>query len=594
MRRVRRLPKSLSPAAVRLLRWLDTATDATPLGSELVYGAEEDERRRLAALGALARALAPGTSERWPEKLATWAATYPGAPDQLLVEETTQALKDESDDVLARVYEQVVAGRNRRRLGTFFTPPAIVEHMITCARTVLPAPDHVIDPGAGVGAFTLAVLRSWPSARVSAVDINAVTLGLLAARTTAVGPDGGGSSLLSLVPDDFLGWLRSGWPELAGPRLVLGNPPYTRHQLMSAKDKEAARTAAGQLITSGLAGLSTYFLAATINVLGPADALCLLLPASWCETRYGRELREWLWNAHDRRVELHQFPSRVAVFPGTQVMAMLLIVGPSGRGRRAMVVRDLDLEGHNGGRVVERGRVEITRSARCPPTFVGLTSSRPVIRHNTVPLVEHVQVRRGLVTGASRWFFLTDADRSHHQLPDTALRRAVVRPGHVTTELLTVKAHDSLLARGHPGWLLDLNDSILADDDGPVRSYVNVIQRHGAHLSVLACHRNPWYVVERVADPDLFLVPVSYGTYRVIQNAAPVIGSNNFFGLTVRPGAPWTSATLARWLRSAPGQEALRSVARHYQGGSLKIEPGPLRTLGVPERIARYEAENES
>ncbi|MBY8854570.1 N-6 DNA methylase, partial [Saccharothrix sp. MB29] len=70
----------------------------------------------------------------------------------------------------------------RRRLGTFFTPPAIVKHMMEICQKLTPKPDHVVDPGAGVGAFTLEALRIWTSASVAAVDLNVVTLGLLAAR----------------------------------------------------------------------------------------------------------------------------------------------------------------------------------------------------------------------------------------------------------------------------------------------------------------------------------------------------------------------------------------------------------------------------
>lgn len=574
----RRLPASLPPAAVELVAWLD-AQDAVPLAAELVHGAEEGERRRLAGLGAFARVLA-GRVEGWPEELVEWASAHRPDPPDALVHRVRAALADTREDILARVYEAVVSGVHRRRLGTFFTPDAVVVHMLGWVADVMGEPDHVVDPGAGVGAFALAALQRWPAARVSAVDVNAVTLGLLAARTAARGRADGGHGGLRLVPGDFLQWLVDGWPDLRGRRLVMGNPPYTRHQLMTEKDKKDARVAAGPLITSGLAGLSTYFLAATINALGSDDALCLLLPSSWCETRYGRELRQWLWAARHRRVELHKFPSRLAIFPGTQVMAVVLLVGPQQTDWQAMAVREVDLDD---GLVVERSRVEIIRDGSCPATFSDqLGSTSPASPDAAVPLAEHVDVRRGLVTGARTWFFLSQRKIDERGLPAAALRRALVRPSHFTAAVLDKTAHDDLLEWGYPGWLLDLNNYDMTDPDDRLRDYLDELTCAGVRLGVLVGRREPWYVVERVADPDLLFVPVGYGQHRIIENRAAVIGSNNFYGLTMREGAPWSAAALAGWLRSAPGQEALRSVSRHYQGGSLKIEPGALRSVLVP------------
>lgn len=572
-----------SDAAERLLDWLEAAGDAVPLGADLVHGAAEEERRKLSALGAVARALVPDGVPRWPETLRSWAQGYGGELDERLRDDLIGVLAQDADDVLAQVYERVVSGRNRRRLGTFFTPTPIVDHMIATAGALGPAPDHVVDPGAGVGAFALAAGRAWPQAMVSAVDVNVVTLGLLAARTATTAAPRPSAQDPNFVSDDFLVWLEHGWNELRGRRLMLGNPPYTRHQLMTTKDKLLAQAAAGDLISSGLAGLSTYFLAATINALSDADALCLLLPSSWCETRYGRELRAWLWSARHRRVELHRFPSRVAVFPGTQVMAMVLAVGPRRDDEQDLVVEDVDLPGEPGGTVVRRQRRAVKRRGPCPTAFVALGTTAPTTRHGWQRFGEHVKIRRGLVTGASSSFFLTVEQCRQHALPASVLRRAVVRPRHILSPCLTEEEHEALLADGLPGWLLDLN-GYSVNAQGPVGAYLDKLKRDGTHLGVLAGRRNPWYVVERVASPDLLFVPVSYGVHRVIENEVHAIGSNNFFGLSVRTGSPWTTRTLADWLRSDEGQGALRGIARHYQGGSLKVEPGALRDLRVPPR----------
>ncbi len=582
---MRRLPTTLPGPVRRLLRWLDE-WDGEPLGQAAVPGAGAHELSRLAALGALAQVFTPTIPDDWPEELRSWVTDSKPLPP-LLAEELRALLQDSSTgpdapDLLALIYEWVVRGENRRRLGTFFTPAGLTRHMLAAAREVLCTdPVSVVDPGAGVGAFTVAAQSAWPGAALFAVDVNTVTLGLLAARMH--GTTEGAPSRVSLLRDDYLSWLRDGWPALPGPRLILGNPPYTRHQHLESTTKERARAAAGGLITSGLAGLSAYFLAASLLALADDDALCLLLPGPWCETRYGRETRQWLWRQHHRAVEVQLFPSSMEVFPGTQVTAMVLVVGPRREAPQPLWVRRADIEVRDGEEtVVLRESVRCDRTASCPPTFTGVLGPRRPVSLDETPLGDAAKVRRGVATGASDFFFLDDRTRDEWRLPHRALRPALVRPGHVSADRLDRRAHDLLGAQGRPRWLLDLNGSDLAVTDPCVAAYLRHGRALGVHERHLTSIRPHWYVVEPVGAADLLLSPVGRPVHRIITNDVGAVGSNNFYGISLYPSAPWTASALAQWLRGRAGQAALAQVSRHYQGGSTKVEPGALRGLQVP------------
>lgn len=575
---MRRLPPTLPPAVRDLLRWLDDA-DLPPLASDLVPGADEAERSRLAALGALAHALAPDAVQSWPEPLALWAEGVANLDTTGI--DPTALLNEDAGDLLALTYEWVVSGTNRRRLGTFFTPPTLVRHMVDAADGMFSnGPALVADPGAGVGAFTLAARRRWPKAIVAAVDVNAVTLGLLATRLHAGTEQV--NDRLRLTATDYLAWLAAEWPSQPGPRLILGNPPYTRHQHMTAKEKQQARLAAGALITSGLAGLSAYFLATSLLALGDDDALCLLLPGSWCETRYGRETREWLWKQRCRRVTVDLFPSEVEVFPGTQVTAMVLTVGPRRQRQQPFEVREAELHGSG---VQVRRTITCARDEVCPATFTSILRKAHRPSTGAEPLSNHASIRRGVATGASEFFFLSDSDKREHQIPGAALRPALVRPRHISGFHLTKAAHEAIGKAGNPRWLLDLNNCDLATANPAVAAYLAIGQAKDVHLRHLTSSRPNWYAVEPVEPPDLFLAPVGSDQHRVIVNDIAAVGSNNFYGIYLDADAPWTATALAQWMRSPEGQESLASLARHYQGGSLKIEPRALRSLMVPSRL---------
>lgn len=574
---MRRLPLALPEPVRKLLRWLDAA-DVQPLAPDLVPGASPLELRRLAALGAVGRALATSTEHAWPESLRQWVSSVADLEPSLQAEIVALVADPHGPDVLALLYEWVVSGINRRRLGTFFTPPGVARHMVDLVEATLgTTPRHIADPGAGVGAFTVAALDRWPNATVSAIDVNVVTLGLLAARLVHLRS---ANDRLALEADDYLAWLVDKWPKLAGPRVIIGNPPYTRHQQMSAKDKTRAKSVAGDLITSGLAGLSSYFLAGSLQALQPEDSLCLLLPGSWCETRYGREIRQWLWKESERRIELHMFPSRLEVFPGTRVTAMVLFVGPRESDDQPFIAREVDLVGD---RVQTARSLTCDRRQPCPTTFTQLLRVDRAPLADAEPLGNYARIRRGVATGASDYFFLTDASLKATGLPAEAVRAALVKPAHLLGPTLTATEHDAIGVNGRPRWLLDLNErESLADSDQNVQAYI----RHGVERNLNSRHltrlRDPWYAVESVSSPDLFVAPVGKHVHRVIVNCIRAVGSNNFYGIYLRNSAPWGAEVLAAWLRSEAGQNSLHALARSYQGGSMKLEPKSLRNLLVP------------
>ncbi|MFD6635780.1 Eco57I restriction-modification methylase domain-containing protein [Micromonospora chalcea] len=583
-----RLSRS-SPVSVELIRWIDS-NQATPLDPRTVPGASTHERHRLATLGALARHLAEDAVNEWPNSLRRWAGKADLPVPETLVRDCREAILRSDSDLLADTYEQLVSGRNRRLLGTFFTPPSIVTYMIAQANSMgIGAPAHVVDPGSGVGAFTTAIHATWPDATIHSVDLNVVTLGLLATRVAVEqrsNPTEGQAKNIQLVHNDYLAWLKQVWPKLSGPRLIIGNPPYTRHQEMTENAKAAGRAAAGNLISSGLAGLSAYFLAASINSLKSSDSLVLLLPGSWLETRYGRELREWLWHSRRRRIELDLFPSQVEVFPGTQVTAMVLSLGPERRISQPFIVRSVTLSAEPKPRVTRLSEKRPTRDGVCPMTFTRFvrTPTRPSSSRQ-INLGSVAKIRRGVATGANNFFFLSDSRRQEANLSAQFLRPALVKASHCKGAILTIEEHRKIGAEDIPRWLLDLNNWDRSDSDQELLSYLLRGKRDKVHQTYLAKKRRNWDTVENVQAPHIFIAPVGKAIHRVIVNAVGAVSSNNLYGIYLFETAPWDARTLATWLSGAHGQDALRALSREYQGGSSKIEPKSLRFLEVPETL---------
>jgi len=540
------------------------------MAADLVPGTTPAEREALAALGGLVRGAVGTIPSHWPEALKQWAEAGPAVPAEVLTAaRDTFALTGR--DIFATAYERIVAGPSRRRLGTFFTPGHVVELMLERAERALPAPSLVVDPGAGVGAFSLAARRRWPKVPIAAVDVNIVTLGLLAARAKL----DGNSESLELIHADYLAWLgRQGAQR--GPKLLLGNPPYTRHQELDAKIKAAAREASAGLVDSGLAGLSAYFLAVSLQSLRDEDALCFVLPGSWAEARYGRLLREWLWAHTDRPVELLAFPTSVDVFPGTQVTTVILIVGPTAHGPATFTVENVEL---NDEHLEIRRTTKHIRTGTPPSTFGSMLWPGRSQRERTVSLSAIARVRRGVATGANHFFFLTDDARG--DLPEQVLAPALCRLRHVAGDILDTEEHARIGTAGYPRWLLSLRGPM--DITSVVRRRLTDGIKAGYHNRYLARDREYWYAVEQIDPPHILASLMTKDRFRAVVNAVDVIPSNSIYGIYLhnRDLIP----AVCEWLNSDRGQEALKARARHYSNGLLKLEPNDYLDVRVPDDL---------
>jgi adenine-specific DNA-methyltransferase len=574
----------------QIIRWAKGVESLVqPLDERDVPGTQDGERRLLRILGGIAYALAVDGDvdvSQWPSGIQEWMRSAP-APPPGLIEGILTALH-EDPELLGTLYERVVSGANRRRLGTFFTPQPVLKYMLRLVNNGAPAPVTIADPGAGVGAFSAAALKQWPTATTHAVDINLVTLGLLAVHPQ-LATGGTARSHLHLHHEDFLGWLRTTLPETSGPRLIFGNPPYTRHQLLTADDKKKVIAAAGEWAPSGRSGLSTYFLAASLAALRDEDRLCLLLPINWLEADYARRVRDFLWREAKRPVEIHLFDDVVNVFHNAQVAAMILLVGP--RTQAKSLVEVYKIKSSTGGSFKGKHEVRRVLEGPCPPAFT-LAALRPppsaksFLSVRSVPLGDVATVRRGVATGANNFFLRKDDEI--FGLPSHVLKPAIARLKNLEADDLTLQLLDDLGKQGERRWLLQLDRS---DAIHPaVAELLAEAKKRELHLRYLCNVRPVWYAVEQIEVPDLVLSPMSKRIFRVVVNSVGAVPTNTLYGLRLRhrPAEPQALKALAGWLSSDEGQVALASVSRRHGDGLLKLEPRALLTVRIPSTLVPF------
>ncbi|MGB4776897.1 SAM-dependent methyltransferase [Microbacterium sp.] len=492
------------------------------------------------------------------------------------MEELRTVLAADPDGTLALLYSAVVRKAHRRQLGTFFTPSNEVKLMLDLwTNTEGSSPKSVIDVGAGVGVFTAEAAKRWPEARVFAVDINPITLGLLAVRLfsdAATSDAEDFSTRVKLVRADYTDWIISDDAPPPGGRLILGNPPYTRAQLLSLGDRQRLARLTDDICGSR-ASLSTLITALSIKQLGPSDGLSLLLPAQWLESHYARDLRAAMWNDKSRRVELRLVESE-DLFGGAQVDAVALLIGTKSDEPRPFRV----------ARWREASGVELDRAGAVPaswrPTF-DITTAPAAAPHQLepVPLSELAGVHRGVATGANATFVISAAEAK--PLPVEALTRVVTRLNELP-EALDEQTLNSVSDRA-VRYLLTATEALVAKHPA-LRKLVDAAIAAKVNERVLCARRTVWFdLTAEVRKPDVLIGSMTQDRFKLVENLIGATITNNLYGITWKPevSTDQQQAVIA-WLRSEDGQTALKGAARRQGAGLLKLEPGGLRQVLIP------------
>lgn len=554
----------VQPELGRTLAWLG-GLEMDPVPTDWVPGATEVERSNLAGLASVVKHLVAPGDTGWPVPVREWMAKGVKLPDEV-AEEVSQATRTSPDLALATLYSSLVRAHNRRVLGTFFTPHEEVELMLDRWRENEVAPASVVDIGAGVGVFTAAAAAYWPQAQIHAVDVNPITLGLLGARMSLADVQQR-SDNVRLILEDYTLWIETA--ESPAPRLLLGNPPYTRWQLIPEPQRTRLARATSDFC-GGRASMSAYITAASLKHIGPHDGLCLLLPAQWLESNYALKMRQKLLELKNRRVELWLVKS--AMFEDATVDAVVLMVGTEKVEEQPLCFAEW------------RGQkpMEVSRDSLATEGWRA-KFDRPRVRRagRSVALDSLGSVRRGVATGANRFFILGDEEIATRNLPRQVLRPLVyrLRPFDAVIDEHAFAALDTSDRR----WLLLVQHG----DRGivAVEDYLMAGERAGMNQSFLCSRRRPhWYDLTRDhVVPDVIIGSMTRGRFHVAANELGASITNNLYGWTWHKStATPTKKSVLAWLSSSEGQEALRSVARRQGNDLLKLEPRALARMQIP------------
>jgi len=490
----------------------------------------------------------------------------------------------------------------RNKLGQFATPTTLAMDMLVYAKSLLPLDQGIrfLDPAIGTGSFFSALLRTFPTECITSAVGYEVDTGYANQALEIWGDE-----LLSLHAADFT---RAKPPEMDDEKanLVICNPPYVRHHHLSRDDKQRLQKLVQQyahIRLSGLAGLYCYFLGIAHAWLAENGIAGWLIPSEFMDVNYGEQVKQYLLD-HVALLRIHRFNPTDLQFHDALVSSSIIwfkkakppanhIVECSYGGTLTMP----DVSGYIAADLLRSTPkwtkfpfIEKTEKHTIPSKI--WLHKQPAM--NSLILADLFEIKRGLATGANKYFLLHEDQITKYAIPSEFLTPVLPGPRYLISDEIHA---DSL---GNP--LLDQRAFLLSCDlpEEEVKSrypsvwqYLQKGKAAGIDQTYLCTHRSPWYMQEkRPASPLLCTYMGRHCAngrkpFRFILNHSKATATNVYLLLYPKPflsqemkSRPELATLIWQYLNTL-SSDTLKDQGRVYGDGLYKLEPRELANVPV-------------
>lgn len=487
-----------------------------------------------------------------------------GRPDVVLLE-SVKSLILAGHDPLGEAFAKIRSPEVRRRLGATYTPQIIVDSMLAwAARHVSPV--RIVDPGAGSGRFVIAAAHKFSRAKVLAVEIDPLAALLLRANLAVQAL----TARVAILVGDYRSVVI---PDVDGPTLFIGNPPFVRHHDIPERWKSWFANAAAShgIRASKLAGLHVHFFVRTVQVARSGDFGAYITSAEWLDVNYGSTVRQLLAGRLGG-CSVHVLDPKAMPFADATTTAAITCF-EVGRASDHLSVRHIDSLDQLDG-LADSGTEVLRSKALRSSHWSTIVRPGPRPPAGYIELGELCRVHRGQVTGGNAiWIASGEAARN---LPRRVLVPAVTR----AKELFD--AGEALTDTRGLRRVIDLPEDLDEIPDlyrGALAAFLSWAKRSGADSSYIAKHRRAWWAVGLREPAPILCTYMARRPPVFVRNLCEARHLNIAHGLY--PREPLSEEVLAR-LVTYLGAHVRAEHGRTYAGGLTKYEPKELERVPIP------------
>ena len=383
---------------------------------------------------------------------------------------------------------------------------------------------------------------------------------------------------------------------------IVANPPYIRHHRIDEETKNILKKLSYKILMQtidGRAGYHIYFFIQALNLLEKNGKLAFIMPADTCEGAFAANL--WKWISENFCIEaVISFDQKATPFPNVDTNALIFFIRNVKPSENFFWVKSSkaysnDLLDFISSNFIKQNFDSLEITLRKTKEAIKTGLSRPEQSNNRFKfyLNDFAKVMRGIATGSNEFFFLTAEQVKDIGIPKEYIKRAIGRTKDAKGEKFTEKDILELELKNRPTYLLSINGQEIFPNS--VSDYIKVGVEMGLPGRPLIKQRKPWYKMEKRFPPPLLFAYLGRRNTRFILNEAGVLPLTGF--LCVYPISTDEKYIINLWnaLNHPDTIENLNLVGKSYGSGAIKVEPGNLGNLPIPDHIVeQYELEIKS
>lgn len=477
-----------------------------------------------------------------------------------------------------------IEGYNKLR-GGYYTPDKISEFITDWA--VRSSTDTVLEPSCGDGSFLNAITHRLSALGTTEKEIRQNVIGIELDNVEAEKSTQYGTTVIC---KDFFTYFKETVDEQIQFDVIVGNPPFIRYQNFNEEYREVAFSLMNKygFKPNRLTNIWLPFLMLSCNALKCNGRLGMVIPAELFQVDYAAEARQFLSSFFDR---LTIVTFKRLVFDDIQ-QEVVLLLGERGCDKHGIRVVELDdltdliaqgqtcLEkaefkelDHSRDKWVKyylsNEELDLLRRLNCDPRI-----------SNTTDLFE---VNVGLVSGENDFFILNQQMVTDHNLHDTVVP-IISRSEQLKGIQLTSEDFDNLVDAEKKVFLFAPGNAEPDTLTKNQKAYIRHGEEKGYSKNYKCRIRPKWYHVPPSWTADAFLIRQANLYPRMILNRKRALVTDTLHKVRFCNGIDGEQVAAA--FLNTYTLALSETLGRSYGGGVLTFEPGEMRKVRIPMKMA--------
>ena len=479
-----------------------------------------------------------------------------------------------------------IDGYNKLR-GGYYTPEKISEFITEWA--IRSPSDTVLEPSCGDGSFLSAITNRLESLGATSEQIKQ---GVIGVELDKIEAQKSTQYRATVICEDFFTYYEENIDEKAQFDVIVGNPPFIRYQNFTEKYRKTAFSLMNKygFHPNRLTNIWLPFLILSCKALKSNGRVGMVIPAELFQVDYAAEARQFLSTFFDN---LTLVTFKQLIFDDIQ-QEVILLLGECGNDKHGIRVVELD----NLFNLIEQGQAclknaEVKRldhsKDKWVKYFLSIEELELLSRLNHDPRITDAtdlfEINVGLVSGENDFFVINQETVTENNLGDSVVP-IISRSDQVKGIRLTDDDYSTLVSSGKRVYFFapgNVDFDILPEAQ---LKYIQWGEKKGFSKNYKCRIRPKWYHVSQAWRADAFLIRQAHMYPRMILNEKNALVTDTLHKVRFLEGVQ-RQCVAAAFLNTYTFALS-ETIGRSYGGGVLTFEPGEMRKMRIPMRMAEH------